>query len=1179
MTTLNDPSWTPATRPKQGSNILRTLQDSMKRVRRRIIGRGILRWMGSVVGVLAVFVLMDLFLHINMTGRWMMLVILLGFAAWTFRRFVSRTLAVHAQPSDLALNLTSPGATTTTTSNTQTTASIAAIVDLPAPPPEERIEQQLREAIQRRSSRHIDSAAASATLRPQPLYEMLVVVSAICLVLILTVRSPMLATIGARRVLMPWTQVQWPKRFGITIPEHARFHPLDRAYTATALIGPSSDDPNAQLRWKLVRPDNTDIVRWTTLQLNKQGIRKLSTNRSVPTGMGSDPITAENQRHHRYEQLIPIQSLSAKLIPEGSTLQYKIITRDDESPTQRVRIVHPPMLESLTAQIIMPTYAQDLGPITARFSQGEVEIDPAARAIGLVLAGSSVVLAWEFSSPVRQADSNSSLSHTLKRTLVIDSTMTTSVRPVDENGLTPRDSVDVYIRVVADSPPESLISAPSTDLVIGQRALIDLSSQISDDLGIESTSLIASVLSADEAVVLSSQSMSADDTKPTRLTSSASLDLDQNLHNLDTTPGTEIMIRSMARDIAGLESQSPPRILRIVEDQDILRRVESQLGTMSEVLRKLDDQQRDLIARVRALESVDPEEQSQLTDQIQSRLNSAQRLAERLEQSRIQDSQLTPMLESLQSTLERAESSSQDATESLQREQEDAAAESMEETRDELADAIAMLDRGQDTWLATRAIEELRSKVESLLQDTRSLGEQTQGQSIDQLAEDDRSMLEKILERQRRVTKDARETIDSLDQQADALDENNPTGAQGIRDAATQGRNSGIEEQLNQAGDQIAQNQTSSAAATQEQVLEELDNMLEQIEQAERNRDSALRRKLASLIESISTLIEDQELEITRLDANLANLDRSMIALRDNTLAIRDEASAAFPETRIIAESLTSATESQAQAIGALRARPADLNTARQSELAAISHLQSALEEARKQDQAAADRQAQQLREQLREQYQDALDEQIRITTETKPMIGENLSRRQRAQSRKLATQERDLQSTLDQMLAETEELSEAPIFTLAHDQIALLLETIAEDLNERSLNPSVVLDQQSVATILSALVEVLGNAQQPSDDQLEDGQNSSGGGQGSGGADQPVIPPVAQLQLLRTLQQLTATQTRAMSESGSNDPDRLRSISTLQQELAQKGQELIEQMNQTPQMDEPSPEEQSGSE
>jgi hypothetical protein len=235
--------------------------------------------------------------------------------------------------------------------------------------------------------------------------------------------------------------------------------------------------------------------------------------------------------------------------------------------------------------------------------------------------------------------------------------------------------------------------------------------------------------------------------------------------------------------------------------------------------------------------------------------------------------------------------------------------------------------------------------------------------------------------------------------------------------------------------------------------------------------------------------------------------------------------------------------------------------------------MQAALDEAERQDEMAADRLSKQLRDELRKKYEVSLKDQSTITTETKPLVGQNLDRRQRAKARQLGGLESDLREQLDAMLNETEELSEAPIFALAHDQLNLLLRSVEESFGGRTLDPMIVHDQQSIAMILTALIDVLGDSQQPESEDFEDGQSGDGGGQGGSG-DEPVIPPIAQLLLLKTLQELTATQTRALNESDIQDPQRIDQIGRLQRDLAEKGQQLIEEMNQSPQPDEQSIEE-----
>jgi len=1121
MTTLNHPSR--STDPS-------TLESSVARVVRRLRTRGVVRVVGCVVGAVSIAVLLDSFFHLPSTARWILLAGIACLVVWMVRRLIRDVFNINIRPSDLALNLADDSPADRSTNHQR--SAIAAIADLPDPA-NDRIQHRLIESIASRSASHVDPSRPRVQLRSRSMNEMLAIFAGLLLIGLGVIAQPTLMTIGARRVAMPWTQVQWPKQFGIMLPEVASTHPSDRALIARATIGPSTDNAEARVRWRLIDADGSPIVRWTSLVLNRQ------------------------QDRTRYEQLIPIHTISALNIPIGSTLEYRIETKDDRSEVQRLRIVHPPKLQRVEIESTLPEYAKSIlaDDSESPFVQGMRTLAPLSLSVGPILAGSNLSTTWVFDSNVHAQGTEQDNTNTITRTQQINESGILTIVPIDQYGFSPRAAMDVFVRVVPDAPPEAILQTPSTDLAVGQRAVIDLRGFATDDLGL-----------AEVSVVAVGQNESAQDMHPLYNASpdrsrELSIPAELDLSTLGLKSGSQLELRVHAVDILGQETRSVPRMIRVVEDREIVKRVESQLGSIGEILRRLDGRQRELSEQLDDGAAVNPDDQAALTTQIDARSKAAQRLLDILEQSNIEDPQLTPMLSGIDDILSEAREQSQRATDALEREQDEQASDRMESVRDQLGTAIAMLDRGQDTWLARRSIEELRSKVQELLDETNQLGQQTAGKSIDQLSEDQRSMLQKILDKQKRATQQARDTIDALDKQADALEENNPTGAQGIRDAATQGRNSGVEEQLAQSGDELAENQTSSAAATQQQVLEELDNMIEQIEQAQKNRDSALRRKLASIMESIQGLLEDHEHELGRLDEGLPNLDRPMIIIRDNTLAVRDDAAEAFPETQSIAESMTKASDSQNDAITALRAEPQNQATARQSELSAMAHLQAALEEAQRQDEQAADRQAQQLREELRSKYQDALDQQAQISLETSPLVGQPLNRRQRAAARQLSGREDSLSDVLRTMLEETEELSEAPIFSLAHDQLEQLFDSVSAELNEQSVDPMVSSDQQGIATILTALIDVLGNQSQPQSDEFEDGQGGDGGGQGGGGQE-PVIPPIAQLQLLRTLQQLAATQTRALSEQDAPDQNRVRKNGQMQRELAEKGQRLIEEMN-----------------
>ncbi|CAN0582764.1 unnamed protein product, partial [Laminaria digitata] len=90
---------------------------------------------------------------------------------------------------------------------------------------------------------------------------------------------------------------------------------------------------------------------------------------------------------------------------------------------------------------------------------------------------------------------------------------------------------------------------------------------------------------------------------------------------------------------------------------------------------------------------------------------------------------------------------------------------------------------------------------------------------------------------------------------------------------------------------------------------------------------------------------------------------------------------------------------------------------------------------------------------------------------------------------------------------------------------------------------------------------------QQTQPEDFEDGESQGGGQSGGGqsGGDEPLIPPVAELKLLRSMQQLVADQTRSISDAGDSDEAAVQAVGELQQQLFEQGAKLIERMNPAP--------------
>ena len=358
--------------------------------------------------------------------------------------------------------------------------------------------------------------------------------------------------------------------------------------------------------------------------------------------------------------------------------------------------------------------------------------------------------------------------------------------------------------------------------------------------------------------------------------------------------------------------------------------------------------------------------------------------------------------------------------------------------------------------------------------------------------------------------------------------------------------------------------------------------MLEQIDRAASLRDTALRRRLASLIASINQLIDTQRAELIALDrvrqGEAAGVDRlapGMIALRDNTLGVIEEASAALVELRLIAESLREAEVAQTLAVVRLREQPPALEAAETQERASLGALGRALEEAQRQDEQAERREQERRKAELRRAYRDALQQQSAIRDETAPLIGRELNRRERVEARQIGAAQRELADRLVALREQTAEISEAPVYSLAHDRLDELMRAAADGLGEPIPPRGIALDHNQAVAILASLVEVLAE-QSPGPQQ--DFQDGSGGGDGQGGSGggqgEDLIPPVAELRLLRDLQRAAMETTRRLGEQPdlAQDANRVQRLSDLQRLLSERGVELIEKLSRPPTPSTPAP-------
>ena len=168
--------------------------------------------------------------------------------------------------------------------------------------------------------------------------------------------------------------------------------------------------------------------------------------------------------------------------------------------------------------------------------------------------------------------------------------------------------------------------------------------------------------------------------------------------------------------------------------------------------------------------------------------------------------------------------------------------------------------------------------------------------------------------------------------------------------------------------------------------------------------------------------------------------------------------------------------------------------------------------------------------------------------------------------ARQLGNQQAQIRVEAMDLLQKTKDLADAFVFEAGHQQIDALAGQVVEDLRAAKIGPIQLMREQDIADRFLALALALQDS--PSDKEFEEPSDSGGGGSGGGGQPPPLIPPVAQLKLLRGLQESVYRSTRLLDESGATLDEAARSmrlddLGASQRQLTDLGQRLIEMMQQ----------------
>jgi hypothetical protein len=444
-----------------------------------------------------------------------------------------------------------------------------------------------------------------------------------------------------------------------------------------------------------------------------------------------------------------------------------------------------------------------------------------------------------------------------------------------------------------------------------------------------------------------------------------------------------------------------------------------------------------------------------------------------------------------------------------------------------------------------REITGLAREHEGIAAETKQLGQQTLTKDFKDLTPQQQADLKKLGHRQQDLARRLDIIQQRMEQMSGTLQQDDPLASGVLSDALHHARDQGLSSQLRQAGRNIADNQVGQATQRQQQIGEDLSEMLDILANRREHELSRLVKKLKEAEAELENLRQKQQglrkrMKQAEQNPNEAERRRELERLTRQQRQLQEE-------TERFARKLQRLQAQQAgnKAAGASRnmsqagqqAEQGDAAGAEQAAQQAEQDLDEAQQELAQQRRAAerdlAMEQLAKIQDSLQGlhgQQQTVVDETIRLQAVLQKE--QKLTRGQTIALRDLARQEAALDKETRQLASK---LAEAQVFNLVLRSAADEMELAANLLSRQDLSSATLAAEQRALKRFQQLLD----AMKPSPKKNGQGQEQQPGEQPEGqpGDQAPTdgIPAVAQLKLLKILQEEVKLRTEELNQKLGN--------------------------------------------
>ncbi len=1138
-------------------------------IRRIVLRHGLAILLVTVLVALVLFCSVDWLLHVSAGMRVLFLVVLAGLIGWTVYRRLIVPLSVPISDLQLALRIERLHPELDETLSSTIAFSPAQDQDPRAGSP--ALRRALVElARQRVEPIRFDEVVDLAPSRKAMGWAGVALLAA----LLLAILFPISAWTAVARLANPFGSTEWPKRTQIAeldyLPQMAKGDP----FTIRAVV-------------KGVIPERMTIEY------------RFADGQQVPaSAMMSAPAEGAPKDGAATSAEAPAEFM-ATLDGTSQPFEFAIKGGDADTGWRPVAVVPAPDVTRLDVTVTPPEYSL-LAPVTLPEGKGHVKgivgskVVVSAESNKPIRAGK---LAWENGTPT--AGVIAPEKNRLTAEFIIGQSDTYQIFLEDDQGMTNEHRSARLYRVDAlpDSAPEVKIDKPTEDMEVTRQAKIPIKWLVRDDIGIAHLDRVYSITKPG-AVPTGKEGDAASPTEQSRLFEGGDrpkqkiVDEEWDLAPLDLPDGSVVTFKGVARDY-----RTPPepnvgesRSIRllIVSQGDFVRQIEneqklireeiqrlrkmeegaleqtSDLAVQAEAKGTLDNAGREKLQTVETMQRRIREKTTGQDDSIQERIrqlnekvaanrvdyfDTTKRLAlMESELGRIQEQHLAPIENELTAARknlaggkEKPEGAEAKPVESLTE-----AKEHQQQVVESLDAMLDQLDKWESVADVVNEARDLERRQAELSQKVSELAAKTLGKPDADLTGEEKGAIAQAGANQEEVRQQLNRLERKLTRQAEKTQADDPVAADAMKGALDKSQQENIGGKMSEAASKIRENKLADAGLDQNQVAKSLREMVESLENRREQDLKRLIKNLKQAEEDLAGIREEQkklrketeeaskEPDPTKREEELRRLSQRQEELRKKSEEFARrlsqlQAKKASQSAGRAASRMNEATGQMAEGEGA---------NAEQNQDQAENQLEDAANQLAEARQEAEEQLANEQLAKVADTIKLIHQRQISLKDDVARLDGirEKEGKLTRGQIQSLLGLSRAEKGLADESAALKERLAEAKVFQLVIEEAVDQMNKGSAKLAEKETGSVAQKPLDKAGKKFEQLLDSL--RKDPNQKKARNGnkQEGQGEGEGGGGSGGDGIPSIAQIKLLKSLQQEILSDTKSLVAEKKSD-------------------------------------------